>query len=93
MADTDDVTPGWPAIDAALERLYPGVEPKHCGTLIKWRLGGPDPLDGLSVFPRDDQWCCSQRHHAMVWTQLESSTYAPTPAFRWWCLRVTPDDC
>ncbi|MFB9177165.1 suppressor of fused domain protein [Dactylosporangium sucinum] len=46
--------PGWDAIDAALERLYPGVEPKHFATLIKWRLGGPDPLDGISYYPRLD---------------------------------------
>jgi suppressor of fused len=51
-----DETPGWSAIDAALERLYPGVEPKHYGTIIKWRLGGPDPLDGISVYERDDHW-------------------------------------
>ncbi|WP_423371702.1 suppressor of fused domain protein [Burkholderia sp. LMG 32019] len=48
----DDAAPGWDAIDGALARLYPGQEPKHYGTLIKWRLGGPDPLDGLSVWKR-----------------------------------------
>lgn len=47
---------GWDAIDGALARLYPGVEPLHYGTVIKWRLGGPDPLDGLSVYARDDHW-------------------------------------
>ncbi|MEU7868253.1 suppressor of fused domain protein [Dactylosporangium sp. NPDC049140] len=47
-------TPGWDAIDAALERLYPGVEPRHLGTLLKWALGGPDPLDGISFYPRLD---------------------------------------
>ena len=39
-----DEAPGWSAIDAALQRVYPGVEPKHLGTIIGWRLGGPDPL-------------------------------------------------
>ena len=39
--------PGWDAIDAALDRLYPGIEPKHYATLLKWSLGGPDPLDGI----------------------------------------------
>ncbi|MGN9909847.1 suppressor of fused domain protein [Phytohabitans sp. LJ34] len=47
---------GWDAIDGALGRIYPGVEPLHYGTVVKWRLGGPDPLDGLSVYPRDDHW-------------------------------------
>ncbi|VWD54570.1 aminopeptidase [Burkholderia lata] len=48
----DDGAPGWDAIDGALARVYPGQEPKHYGTLIKWRLGGPDPLDGISVWKR-----------------------------------------
>lgn len=56
MVDTDDAAPGWAAIDVALNQLYPGVEPKHYGTLIKWMLGGPDPLDGISVYPRADHW-------------------------------------
>jgi suppressor of fused-like protein len=47
-------TPGWDAIDAVLARLYPGVEPRHLGTILKWRLGGPDPLDGISFYPRAD---------------------------------------
>ncbi|MCA3839667.1 MAG: suppressor of fused domain protein, partial [Burkholderia sp.] len=48
----DDAAPGWDAIDGALARLYPGQEPKHYGTLVKWRIGGPDPLDGISVWKR-----------------------------------------
>ncbi|TQV91420.1 hypothetical protein V2A60_008933 [Cordyceps javanica] len=43
---------GWDAITSALDALYPGQEPKHYGTLIGWRLGGPDPLDGISVWKR-----------------------------------------
>lgn len=54
VADADDAAPGWDAITAALDRLYPGVEPHHVGTLIKWRLGGPDPIDGISVWRRED---------------------------------------
>src|SRR5262249_51972754 len=45
-----DTSPGWDAIDAALEEVYGEVEPLHYGTIIKWRLGGPDPLDGVSVY-------------------------------------------
>jgi hypothetical protein len=47
-------SPGWDAVDAALERHYPGVAPKHYGTILKWALGGPDPLDGISFYPRLD---------------------------------------
>ncbi|MFU8851931.1 suppressor of fused domain protein [Micromonospora sp. SL1-18] len=56
MVDNDDAAPGWDAIDAALAPLYPGIEPKHYGTLLKWRLGGPDPLDGISAYRRADHW-------------------------------------
>ncbi|GAA1262467.1 hypothetical protein Psi02_74920 [Planotetraspora silvatica] len=52
----DTIAAGWDAIDAALARLYPGVTPLHYGTLLNWSLGGPDPLDGISVYPRDDHW-------------------------------------
>ncbi len=45
--------PGWDAIDEALLPLYGSKEPQHFGTLQRWRLGGPDPLDGLSVYDRD----------------------------------------
>ena len=29
---------------------YGDQEPKHYGTIIKYSLGGPDPLDGVSVY-------------------------------------------
>jgi len=50
----DDLSPGWDVITHALERLYPEQEPRHFGTLIRYRLGGPDPLDGLSAWKRLD---------------------------------------
>ncbi|GAA2556250.1 hypothetical protein GCM10010435_28620 [Winogradskya consettensis] len=46
--------PGWDAIDARLDEFYPGVAPKHFGTLHRFALGGPDPLDGVSFYPRDE---------------------------------------
>jgi suppressor of fused-like protein len=46
----------WDAIDAALNRIYPGVEPVHLATVLKYALGGPDPLDGVSIYPRPDHW-------------------------------------
>ncbi|NUO61297.1 MAG: suppressor of fused domain protein [Hamadaea sp.] len=55
MTDTD-LSPGWDAIDAALAPLYPEIEPLHYGTLLKWSLGGDDPLDGVSVYRREDHW-------------------------------------
>ncbi len=50
-------TVGWEAITNAFERVYPGQRnPKHYGTLIKWRLGGNDPLDGISIYDGGDYW-------------------------------------
>jgi len=48
---------GWEAIDRACARAYPGqTDPKHYGTLIKWRFGGNDPLDGISIYDGGDYW-------------------------------------
>lgn len=44
---------GWDAIDRALAPLYGEQEPRHYGTLIKHALGGPDPLDGISAYKRE----------------------------------------
>lgn len=48
---------GWDAITAEFERIYPEqVNPMHYGCLIRWMLGGPDPLDGISVYDGGDYW-------------------------------------
>ncbi|WP_442603090.1 suppressor of fused domain protein [Paenibacillus sp. KN14-4R] len=41
---------GWDAIEQAMSKLYGDQEPKHYGTLISYRLGGPDPLNGISAY-------------------------------------------
>ena len=46
----EEGTQGWDAIDQALEKVYGDQQAAHFGTLIKFRLGGPDPLDGISVY-------------------------------------------
>ncbi|RKS04855.1 suppressor of fused protein SUFU [Nocardiopsis sp. Huas11] len=50
----DDAAPGREAIDGALARLYPGVDPQHLATMLPWSLGGRDPLDGISAYPRTE---------------------------------------
>jgi hypothetical protein len=53
MSDTDDsedLTQGWKAIEAAITPLYPGQEPAHFGTIIRFSMGGNDPLDGISAY-------------------------------------------
>lgn len=46
----DPATPGWDAISSRLKEVYGQGEPKHWGSLIKFMLGGPDPLDGISAY-------------------------------------------
>lgn len=52
--ESNPSSPGWDAIDRALAPRYAGVEPKHFGTLVSHRLGGPDPLEGISAYLRSD---------------------------------------
>ena len=48
---------GWLGIEKEFLRVYPGqTKPKHYGTLVKWRLGGNDPLDGISIYDGGDYW-------------------------------------
>ena len=48
---------GCEAITNECERTYPNQkDPKHYGTLISWKLGGNDPLDGISVYDGGDYW-------------------------------------
>ena len=55
--NTDDSAPGWEAIDAEFNRIYPNQpNPLHYGTVIKYMLGGPDPLDGISVYDAGEFW-------------------------------------
>ncbi|MEV0129149.1 suppressor of fused domain protein [Dactylosporangium sp. NPDC050688] len=71
--------PGWDAIDAALDRLYPGVEPKHYATLVKWSLGGPDPLDGISFYARESP----VPHWHIVSYGMSELYSAPNPDAEW----------
>ncbi len=56
--ETKDVsTLGWDAIVQVCEKIYPNQkDPKHYGTLVSWRLGGNDPLDGISIYDGGDYW-------------------------------------
>ncbi len=53
----DNAALGWDAITATFERLYPGqTNPKHYFPIISMRLGGTDPLDGISVYDGGEYW-------------------------------------
>ncbi len=45
-----DPAPGWDALTARLEAVYPGQEPEHWAPILKATLGGPDPIDGISAY-------------------------------------------
>ncbi len=48
---------GWDAITNECERVYPDQKnPKHYGTLINWKFGGNDPLEGISIYDGGDYW-------------------------------------
>lgn len=51
-SDSEVAAPGWDAIEARLAPLYGDQEPRHWGSVLKYRLGGPDPLDGISAYHR-----------------------------------------
>jgi len=53
ISEDDIQCPGWDAIDSTSHEIYGDQEPLHFGTLIKFALGGPDPLDGFSVYKSD----------------------------------------
>ncbi len=60
-AETDEqdtvYAPGWDAITAECDRVYPNQKnPKHYGTLIDWRFGGNNPLQGVSVYDGSNYW-------------------------------------
>jgi len=48
---------GWDAITNECERIYPNQKnPKHYGTLINWKFGGNDPLEGISIYDGGNYW-------------------------------------
>lgn len=52
MDEDNEWAPGWDAIEAEFDRLYPGKEPAHYGTEIHARaiFGGDNYLDGYSLY-------------------------------------------
>lgn len=54
MEEENEITaPGWAAIDEALFPIYGAQEPLHFGAAPFQRLGGDDPLDGISAYARN----------------------------------------
>jgi hypothetical protein len=54
----EESSPGWDAIDTAVNKIYGTQEPEHFASAIKYIIGGPDPIDGTSIY---DSY--TQTHH------------------------------
>ncbi len=51
---SDVAAPGFDAITRACQSVHADREPQHYGTVVKFSVGGPDPLDGISAYPVDE---------------------------------------
>ncbi len=49
-AYSEDTAPGWDAIDQKLAEVYGIQDHRHWAPAVRHVLGGPDPLDGISVY-------------------------------------------
>lgn len=47
---------GWDDITDAFSKIYKTQEPKHYAPIIKYNVGGNDPLDGISVYDAGDYY-------------------------------------
>lgn len=55
MVNVSEKKLGWDYITEAFENIYPDqTNPLHLGTIIKYHLGGNDPLDGISIYDGGD---------------------------------------
>jgi len=84
----EDDAPGWLAIDEALKALYPDQEPKHYASAIKYMMGGPDPLDGASIYDSHKQTF----HRHVVSYGMSELYYSPEKAggdFNGWGFEFT----
>jgi hypothetical protein len=84
----EEDAPGWLAIDAALDSLYPHQEPRHYASAIKYMMGGPDPLDGASIYDSHEQTF----HRHVVSYGMSELYYAPEKAggdFNGWGFEFT----
>ena len=62
LNEDEEYSPGWQAIDDAFEKLYPGQNPDHFGTIMTSRAiyGGDEYLDGFR--------CTVHRKGISIWS-------------------------
>jgi len=56
VPDDEPSTAGWDALSAAYTAVHHGHEEHHAHPEVNAALGGPDPLDGISIFDEGDAW-------------------------------------
>lgn len=84
----EEKSPGWDAIDAALKPIYKDEKPQHYGTAVPYALGGPDPIHGISAYPRSnpDHWHIVTYGFTELWAKesddKETSGYGFELTFR-----------
>lgn len=79
---------GWLAIDKQVEQLYGTQEPRHYASVIKYMMGGPDPIDGSSIYDSDKQ----TPHRHIVTYGMSELYYNPEKAggdFSGWGFELT----
>jgi hypothetical protein len=72
-----DNSPGWDAIDAALQPIYGDRKPYHFGTIISYALGGPDPIHGISAYRNSEpspHWHFVTYGFSELWTKESSNS-------------------
>jgi hypothetical protein len=56
MSETEK-SQGWDSITDVFAKKYPDQKnPLHFGTLLSWKLGGNDPLEGISMYDGGDYY-------------------------------------
>lgn len=50
-----DESVGWDLINRQLEKVYGNTEPRHYAPALHYMVGGPDPIDGTSIFDNQQQ--------------------------------------
>ena len=60
---TNADAPGWLAINEAMEKLYPGQEPKHWASAVPYMVGGEEPIDGISFYVAEYE---GEKYHHFV---------------------------
>lgn len=83
ISDDDDKAPGWDAIDAAADRLYPGIKPYHVGYNPGVHFGSG--LQGCSAYAADGHW------HYITYglTELWDKDEGTDPAVSGWGFELT----